>query len=156
MPPHPWRWIGAVGTQACAAASAAAAAAAVQQRPQEQAAASGPASHAMHAPSLRTLRLWGKIFEKAGKLKGSFDAASLTAFLWAASAANVGHFKTLFDLAGSAQKLLGSFTPGARAGKGRAGQDRTGRDCSVFWRKKRQRAPASLLAAAWPRPQCNA
>ncbi|KAI8472216.1 MAG: mitochondrial F1F0 ATP synthase associated protein [Monoraphidium minutum] len=56
-------------------------------------------------------RLWGKIFEKAGALKGSFDAASLTAFLWAAGAANVGHFKTAFDLAGPAAKLLGSFTP---------------------------------------------
>ncbi|KIY94756.1 hypothetical protein MNEG_13206 [Monoraphidium neglectum] len=56
-------------------------------------------------------RLWGKIFEKAGALKGGFDAASLTAFLWAATTANVGHFKTAFDLAAPATKLLGSFTP---------------------------------------------
>lgn len=55
-------------------------------------------------------RLWGKIFEKASTLKGSFDAASLTAFLWAVTTANVGHFKTAFELAGPASKLLGSFT----------------------------------------------
>jgi hypothetical protein len=57
-------------------------------------------------------RLWGKIFEKAGALKSGFDAASLTAFLWAATTANVAHFKTVFDLAGPAGKLMGSFTPG--------------------------------------------
>lgn len=56
-------------------------------------------------------RLWGKIFERAGALKSGFDAASLTAFLWASTTANVAHFKTAFDLAGPATKLLGSFTP---------------------------------------------
>jgi hypothetical protein len=34
-------------------------------------------------------RLWGKVFAKASQLKGSFDAASLSTFLWAAAAAKV-------------------------------------------------------------------
>ncbi len=34
-------------------------------------------------------RLWGKLFAKAAQLKGSFDAASLSTFLWAASTAKV-------------------------------------------------------------------
>eukprot|EP00879_Flechtneria_rotunda_P001647 GHRR01001807.1.p1 GENE.GHRR01001807.1~~GHRR01001807.1.p1 ORF type:complete len:551 (+),score=256.25 GHRR01001807.1:137-1789(+) len=54
-------------------------------------------------------RLWGKIFERAAANKGSFDPASLTSFLWAATTAGVGHFKTTFELSGSAVKLLGSF-----------------------------------------------
>jgi hypothetical protein len=44
----------------------------------------------MHARSI-----WGKVFERASFVKGSFDAASLTAFLWAASTAGVDHFKTV-------------------------------------------------------------
>jgi hypothetical protein len=32
-------------------------------------------------------RLWGKIFERAASAKGDFDAASITAFLWAATTA---------------------------------------------------------------------
>jgi hypothetical protein len=35
-------------------------------------------------------RLWGKVFAKAAQLKGSFDAASLSTFLWAISTAKVG------------------------------------------------------------------
>jgi hypothetical protein len=34
-------------------------------------------------------RLWGKVFERAAATKADFDAASLTAFLWAASTAGV-------------------------------------------------------------------
>lgn len=56
-------------------------------------------------------RLWGKVFERAGALKAGFDAASLTAFLWAASAANVTHFKTLFELSGPAARLLPTLSP---------------------------------------------
>lgn len=56
-------------------------------------------------------RLWGKIFERAVAHKGAFDAASLTALLWAATAANVTHLRSVYELAGSAHKLLGSFTP---------------------------------------------
>ena len=48
------------------------------------------ADHCLHA-----CRLWGKIFVSALEVKGSFDAASLTAFLWAATTAGVGHFKTV-------------------------------------------------------------
>lgn len=57
-------------------------------------------------------RLWGKVFEKAGALGASFDAASLTGFLWAANTASVGHFKTLAELAGPAIKLMPSMSPG--------------------------------------------
>lgn len=57
-------------------------------------------------------RLWGKLFEKAAAHKAAFDAPSLAAFLWAATAANVGHFKTIYDLEGAAARLMGSFTPG--------------------------------------------
>lgn len=32
-------------------------------------------------------RLWGKIFERASAAKADFDAASITAFLWAATTA---------------------------------------------------------------------
>lgn len=32
-------------------------------------------------------RLWGKLFERASAAKADFDAASMTAFLWAASTA---------------------------------------------------------------------
>ncbi|KAF8059097.1 hypothetical protein HT031_005269 [Scenedesmus sp. PABB004] len=56
-------------------------------------------------------RLWGKVFERASAAKASFDAASLAAFLWAANTAGVSHFKTTFELAGPAAKLLGSFSP---------------------------------------------
>lgn len=40
-------------------------------------------------------RLWGKVFERAAAVKASFDAASLTSFLWAATTAGVEHFKTV-------------------------------------------------------------
>ena len=40
-------------------------------------------------------RLWGKIFVSALEVKDSFDAASLTSFLWAATTAGVDHFKTV-------------------------------------------------------------
>lgn len=47
--------------------------------------------HALQADWLVCLychyRLWGKVFEKASAVKGSFDAASLTNFLWAATTA---------------------------------------------------------------------
>lgn len=55
-------------------------------------------------------RLWGKIFERASAVK-DFDAASITAFLWAATAAGVGHFKTTYELSGSVAKLLPSLKP---------------------------------------------
>jgi hypothetical protein len=45
--------------------------------------------------AVHACRLWGKIFVSALEVKGSFDAASLTAFLWAATTAGVGHFKTV-------------------------------------------------------------
>ncbi|KAG1655038.1 hypothetical protein FOA52_008789 [Chlamydomonas sp. UWO 241] len=56
-------------------------------------------------------RIWGKVFEKAGAVKGSFDAASLTAFMWAATTAGVSHFKTIAEMSGPAAALLGSMTP---------------------------------------------
>ncbi len=49
------------------------------------------------------------MFEKASA--SSFDAPSLTAFLWAATNAGVGHFKTVAELAGAASKLLPSLNP---------------------------------------------
>ncbi|GAX86421.1 hypothetical protein CEUSTIGMA_g13831.t1, partial [Chlamydomonas eustigma] len=39
--------------------------------------------------------LWGKIFVSALEAKGTFDAASLASFLWAATTAGVDHFKTV-------------------------------------------------------------
>jgi hypothetical protein len=39
--------------------------------------------------------LWGKIFVSALEVKGSFDANTLTSFLWAATTAGVDHFKTV-------------------------------------------------------------
>lgn len=39
--------------------------------------------------------IWGKVFEKASAVKAGFDAASLTAFMWAATTAGVDHFKTV-------------------------------------------------------------
>lgn len=56
-------------------------------------------------------RLWGKVFEGAAAVKADFDAASLTAFLWATHTAGVGHFQTTYELVGPASKLLSSFTP---------------------------------------------
>uniref|UniRef100_A0A7S3VM75 RAP domain-containing protein n=1 Tax=Dunaliella tertiolecta TaxID=3047 RepID=A0A7S3VM75_DUNTE len=56
-------------------------------------------------------RLWGKVFEKAGALKSSFDAPSLSNFMWAASTAGVGHFKTLFELSGPAASMIKTLTP---------------------------------------------
>lgn len=56
-------------------------------------------------------RLWGKVFEKASATKASFDAASLSSFLWAATTAGVGHFATIAELAGPAAALLKSFNP---------------------------------------------
>jgi hypothetical protein len=56
-------------------------------------------------------RLWGKLFERASAAEADFDAASITTFLWAATTAGVGHFKTTYELAGPAAKLLGSFNP---------------------------------------------
>uniref|UniRef100_A0A383WKK8 RAP domain-containing protein n=1 Tax=Tetradesmus obliquus TaxID=3088 RepID=A0A383WKK8_TETOB len=56
-------------------------------------------------------RVWGKLFEAAAAAKADFDAASLTSFLWAANTAGVGHFKTLYELAGPAAKLLPSLSP---------------------------------------------
>jgi hypothetical protein len=39
-------------------------------------------------PPVRTgCRIWGKVFEKASAVKGSFDAASLANFLWASTTA---------------------------------------------------------------------
>lgn len=64
-------------------------------------------------------RAWGKVFARAAALKASFDAASLAAFLWAASAANVTHFKTLAEMTGPAARLLPTMTPGALAGRPR-------------------------------------
>lgn len=58
------------------------------------------------------IRLWGKLFEKASAHKAGFDAPALTAFLWAATTANVEHFRTTAELTAAAQKLLGNFTPG--------------------------------------------
>jgi hypothetical protein len=60
-------------------------------------------------------RVWGKVFERAAATKADFDAASLTAFLWAAHTAGVGHFKTLYELAGPAAKLLPSLSAGQLA-----------------------------------------
>mmetsp|Transcript_7149 Transcript_7149/g.12323 ORF Transcript_7149/g.12323 Transcript_7149/m.12323 type:complete len:533 (+) Transcript_7149:71-1669(+) len=56
-------------------------------------------------------RLWGKVFEKAGAVGPTFDAASLTSFAWAASTAGVGHFKTVFELSGAAGRVLPSLSP---------------------------------------------
>jgi uncharacterized protein YihD (DUF1040 family) len=56
-------------------------------------------------------RLWGKIFERAALAKVDFDAASITAFLWAATTAGVAHFKTTYELTASVAKLLPSFKP---------------------------------------------
>eukprot|EP00955_Chlamydomonas_euryale_P072336 361367-Chlamydomonas_euryale.AAC.4 len=44
---------------------------------------------------LHVCSIWGKVFLKALGAKNSFDAASLTAFMWAATTAGVGHFKTV-------------------------------------------------------------
>lgn len=55
-------------------------------------------------------RIWGKVFEKASALKGSFDATSLANFLWATSAASVDHFKTVYELAGPAAGFTKSFS----------------------------------------------
>lgn len=54
-------------------------------------------------------RSWGKVFEKAST--STFDAPSLTSFLWAATTAGVGHFKTVAELSGAAAKLLPSLNP---------------------------------------------
>lgn len=35
-------------------------------------------------------RLWGKVFEAAAAVKGSWDPASLSAFMWAITSAKVG------------------------------------------------------------------
>lgn len=56
-------------------------------------------------------RIWGKILEKASDLKASFDAASLSNFLWAVTTANVEHFRTVYELSAPATKLLKSFSP---------------------------------------------
>lgn len=56
-------------------------------------------------------RLWGKVFQQASNIKGSFDAASLTSFLWAATTAGVEHFKTIAELAGPASSLVGTLNP---------------------------------------------
>mmetsp|Transcript_36959 Transcript_36959/g.82171 ORF Transcript_36959/g.82171 Transcript_36959/m.82171 type:complete len:560 (+) Transcript_36959:61-1740(+) len=56
-------------------------------------------------------RVWGKVFERAAAVKDSFDAASLSSFLWAATTAGVTHFKTVAELSGPAASLLKSFTP---------------------------------------------
>jgi hypothetical protein len=56
-------------------------------------------------------RLWGKIFEKAHGLRATFDAASLSTFLWASGAAGVQHFKSVFDMSAAAARLLPSLTP---------------------------------------------
>lgn len=54
-------------------------------------------------------RLWGKVFEKASV--STFDAPSLSSFLWAATTSGVGHFKTVAELSGAAAKLLPSLSP---------------------------------------------
>jgi len=55
--------------------------------------------------------LWGKIFVSALEVKGTFDAASLASFLWAATTAGVNHFKTVAELSGPASSLVASMTP---------------------------------------------
>lgn len=60
-------------------------------------------------------RLWGKVFQAASSSAGSFDAPALASFLWAVNTANVGHFKTLYDLAGPAAKVLAHATPAQQA-----------------------------------------
>eukprot|EP00798_Chlamydomonas_sp_ICE-L_P021340 gene21340-28275_t len=56
-------------------------------------------------------RVWGQVFEAALASKDTFDAASLSAFMWAATTAGVDHFKTVFELSGAVSTLLKSFTP---------------------------------------------
>eukprot|EP00798_Chlamydomonas_sp_ICE-L_P028377 gene28377-31511_t len=56
-------------------------------------------------------RAWGKVFEAALTAKDSFDGASLSAFMWAATTAGVDHFKTVYELSGVAGSMLKSFTP---------------------------------------------
>lgn len=56
-------------------------------------------------------RVWGKVVEKAGAVKATFDAASLTNLLWALTASGVEHFKTVAELAGPAAELLPTMTP---------------------------------------------
>jgi hypothetical protein len=56
-------------------------------------------------------RIWGKVFEKAAAVATTFDAASLSNFMWAASTAEVTHFKTLFELSAPATALMSKFTP---------------------------------------------
>lgn len=72
--------------------------------------------------------MWGKVVERAGALKGSFDAASLTSLLWALTTSGVEHYRTVAELAGTAAALLPKLSPvqvGTRAGQGRAGRDGT-------------------------------
>jgi hypothetical protein len=45
---------------------------------------------------LSTCRLWGKIFERAAAAKADFDAASITAFLWAATTAGAPMVCSMF------------------------------------------------------------
>lgn len=79
--------------------------------------ASGPKDVADAAAALAYLgakgnrRLWGKVLEKASAVKGGFDAASLSGLMWALTAANVGHFRSVAELAGPAAGLLKTFTP---------------------------------------------
>lgn len=56
-------------------------------------------------------RIWGKVFERASAVKGSFDATSLSSFLWAATTAGVDHFKTVAELSGPAAALLSTLSP---------------------------------------------
>ena len=56
---------------------------------------------------IHACRLWGKIFVSALEVKGSFDASSLTAFLWAATTAGVGHFKTVSLIGFTAVGIIG-------------------------------------------------
>ena len=62
----------------------------------------------MHA-WFHACRLWGKIFVSALEVKGTFDAASLTAFLWAATTAGVGHFKTVRLVGFAAVGFIGTI-----------------------------------------------
>lgn len=56
-------------------------------------------------------RLWGKVFEAAAAVKGAWDPSSLSAFMWAITAAKVDHFRTVSELAGPAAAHLQSFSP---------------------------------------------
>lgn len=56
-------------------------------------------------------RVWGKVFERAIASKDSFDAASLSSFLWAATTAGVDHFKTVYELSGPVAAQLKAFSP---------------------------------------------